>query len=55
MIIYHGSYSSIQKPIIQIIGFYKDFGYGFYCTNIEKQTKRWALNKSLTFKASYEV
>lgn len=22
-----------------------DFGYGFYCTNIEKQAKRWALTK----------
>ena len=45
MLIYHGSYSVIEKPIIQIIGFYKDFGYGFYCTNIEKQARRWALNK----------
>ena len=28
-IIYHGS----------------NVGYGFYCTNIEKQAKRWALTK----------
>lgn len=46
MLIYHGSYLTIERPIIQIIGFYKDFGYGFYCTNFEKQAKRWALNKS---------
>ncbi len=26
-------------------GFYKDFGYGFYCTITEKQAKRWALTK----------
>lgn len=26
-------------------GFYKDFGYGFYCTNFEKQAKRLALTK----------
>ena len=26
-------------------GHYKDFGYGFYCTNIEKQAKRWVLTK----------
>ena len=26
-------------------GYFKDFGYGFYCTNIEKQAKRWALTK----------
>ena len=33
--------------LFQIItdGFYKDFGYGFYCTNLEKQAKRWALTK----------
>ena len=23
----------------------KYFGYGFYCTNIEKQAKRWAITK----------
>lgn len=26
-------------------GFYKDFGYGFYCSKIEKQAKRWALSR----------
>ncbi len=26
-------------------GHYKDFGYGFYCTRLEKQAKRWALTK----------
>jgi len=26
-------------------GFYKDFGYGFYCTNLLKQAKRWAMTK----------
>ena len=26
-------------------GFYKDFGYGFYCTGYEKQAKRWAMSK----------
>lgn len=45
MIIYHGSNMMVSSPRILINGFYKDFGYGFYCTNIEKQAKRWALTK----------
>ena len=42
-IIYHGSNVEVSNPKILINGYYKDFGYGFYCTNIEKQAKRWAL------------
>ena len=45
MEVYHGSASIVEKPKILTSGFYKDFGYGFYCTNIEKQAKRWALTK----------
>ena len=41
--IYHGSNTAVENPRILINGHYKDFGYGFYCTNIEKQAKRWAL------------
>ena len=44
-IIYHGSNVVVPEPKILINGHYKDFGYGFYCTNIEKQAKRWALTK----------
>lgn len=43
--IYHGSNAVVQCPKILINGHYKDFGYGFYCTNIKKQAKRWALTK----------
>lgn len=43
--VYHGSNVSVSEPKILINGHYKDFGYGFYCTNIEKQAKRWALTK----------
>lgn len=42
MTIYHGSNVKVEKPEILVRGFYKDFGYGFYCTNFEKQAKRWA-------------
>ena len=45
MILYHGSNVIVQEPQILENGFYKDFGYGFYCTILEKQAKRWALTK----------
>lgn len=44
-IIYHGSNVEVAKPRILQNGFYKDFGYGFYCTKIEKQAKRWAITR----------
>lgn len=44
-IVFHGSNVIVSKPKILVNGYYKDFGYGFYCTNIEKQAKRWALTK----------
>lgn len=45
MEIFHGSNVVVKKPIVMVNGFYKDFGYGFYCTNLEKQAKRWAMMK----------
>ena len=44
-ILFHGSNIVVDKPVVQITGFYKDFGYGFYCTRLEKQAVRWALTK----------
>ena len=38
-IIYHGSNVEVSKPRILQNGFYKDFGYGFYCTNMKRQAK----------------
>lgn len=43
--LFHGSGMKVEKPKVLVSGFYKDFGFGFYCTNIEKQAKRWALVK----------
>ena len=43
--LFHGSNVVVKHPAILIHGYYKDFGYGFYCTCIEKQAKRWALTK----------
>ncbi|MDO4167424.1 MAG: DUF3990 domain-containing protein [Eubacteriales bacterium] len=45
IILFHGSNVIVEKPQILQNGFYKDFGYGFYCTRFEKQAKRWALTK----------
>lgn len=45
IILFHGSNVIVEKPQILQNGFYKDFGYGFYCTKFEKQAKRWALTK----------
>lgn len=55
-IIYHGSNIVVAHPQIMIYGYYKDFGYGFYCTDLERQAKRWALTKkgdSVVNKYSY--
>ena len=43
--IYHGSNVVVREPQIIVSGFYKDFGFGFYCTNLEKQARKWALTK----------
>lgn len=44
-IIYHGSNVEVSKSRILQNGFYKDFGYGFYCTAFKKQAERWALTR----------
>ena len=45
MWLYHGSNAVVEQPKILTSGFQKDFGYGFYCTILEKQARRWALTK----------
>lgn len=45
MRLYHGTNTVVTKPEIRIVGFTKDFGYGFYCTEYERQAKRWAVSK----------
>ena len=45
IIVYHGSNVEVAEPRILQNGFYKDFGYGFYCTKYDKQAKRWALTR----------
>lgn len=45
MKLYHGSNVPVEAPKILTNGHYKDFGFGFYCTNFEQQARRWALTK----------
>ena len=42
-IVYHGSFVAVLKPEIRTNGYAKDFGCGFYCTDFEKQARRWAI------------
>lgn len=41
----HGGYEEVKSPQIFTDGFTKDFGYGFYVTNIQKQADTWAAKK----------
>ena len=42
MEVYHGGYNSIENPEIRIGKYAKDFGAGFYCTELKEQAVRWA-------------
>ena len=36
---------SVKAPAIRTSGHYKDFGFGFYCTNLKRQAEKWAREK----------
>lgn len=42
MKIYHGGYCKIDVPEIRASSHAKDFGEGFYCTELKTQAERWA-------------
>ncbi|GHT48861.1 hypothetical protein FACS189440_13420 [Bacteroidia bacterium] len=42
MQIYHGGYCKIESPEIRKGQYAKDFGTGFYCTELYEQAERWA-------------
>lgn len=42
MILYHGSTDSVEKPVIRPLTAGRDFGMGFYCTDIRDQAEKWA-------------
>jgi len=42
MILYHGGTDLIDKPVIRTSLASRDFGAGFYCTDIRSQAEKWA-------------
>lgn len=40
--LYHGSRVIVEHPEIRIQKYHKDFYWGFYCTELERQAVRWA-------------
>ena len=42
MVLYHGSKEIVEYPEIRKARFNKDFYFGFYCTILPEQAKRWA-------------
>lgn len=45
MRVFHGTNVTVTKPEVRAVGYTKDFGYGFYCTKLERQAQRWAITK----------
>lgn len=54
MTIYHGGYQSVEIPRIVKGGFAKDFGDGFYCTELKEQAERWAKRYPIPVVSIYE-
>jgi len=42
MLLYHGGTETIEKPVIHPSFAARDFGTGFYCTDIRNQAEKWA-------------
>ena len=42
MILYHGSNVIVETPQIIKTEYGRDFGFGFYTTDIKEQAVRWA-------------
>ncbi|MCL2086986.1 MAG: DUF3990 domain-containing protein [Oscillospiraceae bacterium] len=47
MLVYHGSYLAIPKPILSYGRFNLDFGKGFYVTTLKEQSEKWAERRSI--------
>ena len=46
MILYHGGTEIIKNPVIRLQPGGRDFGAGFYCTDIRSQAEKWALRQA---------
>lgn len=47
ILLYHGSNVIVEKPRLIKTKHIKDFGVGFYVTNLKEQAERWALRKGI--------
>lgn len=47
IILYHGTNTIVRNLEVRISGYNKDFGFGFYCTRLERQARRWAISKRM--------
>ena len=54
MKVYHGGYMAVEAPKILKSRFPKDFGDGFYCTELEMQAIRWASRYDSAVVSIYE-
>ena len=54
MKIFHGSYMTVENPKIIKSKFPKDFGVGFYCTELIEQAARWASRYNSAVVSVYE-
>jgi hypothetical protein len=54
MRVYHGGYMAVETPKILKSRFPKDFGEGFYCTELEEQAERWASRYDTAVVSIYE-
>ena len=54
MRVYHGGYMAVEMPKIFKSKFPKDFGEGFYCTELEEQAVRWASRYDTAVVSCYE-
>jgi hypothetical protein len=54
MIIFHGGYIAVETPKIILSKFAKDFGSGFYCTELEEQAIRWAKRYDTPIVSKYD-
>lgn len=46
MELFHGSNVVADSPKIIVDGYYKDFGYGFYCTSLEKTSQTLGVSET---------
>lgn len=52
MILYHGTYTRFDSIDLEKCSPFKDFGKGFYLTDLESQAMKMAVKKSRIFKGS---